>query len=248
MLVHTQRHCSRAGNYVIHLSLWKVAVLDLVSIVLRPRTHYVPYMNLMQETLTVLDDEDDKDDKTKELPLGKETEANLFKSRSIFIYGPITQELAQKVNTQLVALAAASDEDIRVYVNSPGGHVESGDSIHDMVKFIKPKVWMIGTGWVASAGSLIYVAVPKERRISLPNTRFLIHQPSGGTRGMASDIEIQAREIIKMNKRLIAIYAKATGQSEEKIAKDIDRDLWLSAEEAKDYGLVSKIVTSQSEI
>ncbi|WP_312991092.1 ATP-dependent Clp protease proteolytic subunit [Rhizobium populisoli] len=196
----------------------------------------------------MLDDEDDKDDKTKELPLGKETEANLFKSRSIFIYGPITQELAQKVNTQLVALAAASDEDIRVYVNSPGGHVESGDSIHDMVKFIKPKVWMIGTGWVASAGSLIYVAVPKERRISLPNTRFLIHQPSGGTRGMASDIEIQAREIIKMNKRLIAIYAKATGQSEEKIAKDIDRDLWLSAEEAKDYGLVSKIVTSQSEI
>jgi ATP-dependent Clp protease, protease subunit len=205
-------------------------------------------MNLMQETLTVLDDEDDKDDKTKELPLGKETEANLFKSRSIFIYGPITQELAQKVNTQLVALAAASDDDIRVYVNSPGGHVESGDSIHDMVKFIKPKVWMIGTGWVASAGSLIYVAVPKERRISLPNTRFLIHQPSGGTRGMASDIEIQAREIIKMNKRLIAIYAKATGQSEEKIAKDIDRDLWLSAEEAKDYGLVSRIVTSQSEI
>ena len=110
-------------------------------------------MNLMQETLTVLDDEDDKDDKTKELPLGKETEANLFKSRSIFIYGPINQELAQKVCSQLVALAAASDEDIRIYVNSPGGHVESGDSIHDMVKFIKPKVWMIGTGWVASAGA-----------------------------------------------------------------------------------------------
>lgn len=205
-------------------------------------------MNSMQETVTVMNDEDENDEKTKELPLGKETEANLFKSRSIFIYGPITQELAQKVNTQLVALSAASDDDIRVYVNSPGGHVESGDSIHDMVKFIKPKVWMIGTGWVASAGSLIYVAVPKERRISLPNTRFLIHQPSGGTRGMASDIEIQAREIIKMNKRLIAIYAKATGQSEEKIAKDIDRDLWLSAEEAKDYGLVSRIVTSQNEI
>jgi len=205
-------------------------------------------MNLMQETVTVLDDEDDKDDKTKELPLGKETEANLFKSRSIFIYGPITQELAQKVNTQLVALAAASDDDIRVYVNSPGGHVESGDSIHDMVKFIKPKVWMIGTGWVASAGSLIYVAVPKERRISLPNTRFLIHQPSGGTRGMASDIETQARAIIKMNKRLIAIHAKATGQPAAKIAQDIDRDLWMAAEEAKDYGLVSRIVTSQSEI
>ena len=190
----------------------------------------------------------DEDDKKTELPLGKETEANLFKSRSIFIYGPINQELAQKVCSQLVALAAASDEDIRIYVNSPGGHVESGDSIHDMIKFIKPKVWMIGTGWVASAGALIYVAAPKEQRLCLPNTRFLLHQPSGGTRGMASDIEIQAREIIKMNQRLIKIFAKATGQSEDKIAKDIDRDYWLSAEEAKDYGLVGKIVEKQSEI
>jgi ATP-dependent Clp protease protease subunit len=195
----------------------------------------------------LMNDEND-DDKVKELPLGKETEANLFKSRSIFIYGPITQELAQKVNTQLVALAAASDEDIRIYVNSPGGHVESGDSIHDMIKFIKPKVWMIGTGWVASAGALIYVAAPKERRIALPNTRFLLHQPSGGTRGMASDIEIQAREIIKMNERLIKIFAKATGQSEEKIAKDIDRDYWLSAEEGVAYGLASRVVVNQSEI
>ncbi len=194
----------------------------------------------------MLDENDD--DKTKELPLGKETEANLFKSRSIFIYGGITMELAQKVCTQLVALAAASDEDIRIYVNSPGGHVESGDSIHDMIKFIKPKVWIIGTGWVASAGALIYVSVPKERRICLPNTRFLLHQPSGGTRGMASDIEIQAREIIKMNQRLIKIFSKATGQTEEKIAKDIDRDYWLSAEDAVAYGLVSKIVESQAEI
>ncbi|MES5098801.1 ATP-dependent Clp protease proteolytic subunit [Agrobacterium sp. BA1120] len=191
---------------------------------------------------------EEEDDKSKELPIGKETEANLFKSRSIFIYGGITQELAQKVCTQLVALAAASDEDIRVYVNSPGGHVESGDSIHDMIKFIKPKVWIIGTGWVASAGALIYVSVPKERRICLPNTRFLLHQPSGGTRGMASDIEIQAREIIKMNKRLIKIFSVATGQSEEKIAKDIDRDYWLGAEEAVAYGLASRIVTSQGEI
>jgi len=195
-----------------------------------------------------MNEEEEQDEKTKELPLGKETEANLFKSRSIFIYGPITQELAQKVCTQLVALAAANDEDIRIYVNSPGGHVESGDSIHDMIKFIKPKVWMIGTGWVASAGALIYAAAPKERRICLPNTRFLLHQPSGGTRGMASDIEIQAREIIKMNERLIKIFSKATGQAEEKIAKDIDRDYWLSAEDAVAYGLVARVVTSQSEI
>jgi len=190
----------------------------------------------------------DEEDKKTELPLGKETEANLFKSRSIFIYGGINQELAQKVCSQLVALAAASDEDIRIYVNSPGGHVESGDSVHDMIKFIKPKVWMIGTGWVASAGALIYVAVPKERRICLPNTRFLLHQPSGGTRGMASDIEIQAREIIKINERLNRIFAEATGQPVDKIAKDTDRDYWLSAEEAKAYGLVSRIVTAQTEI
>lgn len=191
---------------------------------------------------------DEDDDKKIEAPLGKDAEANLFKSRSIFIYGTITQELAQKVCSQLVAMAAASDEDIRIYVNSPGGHVESGDSIHDMIKFIKPRVWIIGSGWVASAGALIYVSVPKEQRLCLPNTRFLLHQPSGGTRGMASDIEIQAREIIRMNERLNKIFAAATGQSVEKIAKDTDRDYWLSAQEAKDYGLVSRIVTTQAEI
>lgn len=191
---------------------------------------------------------DEEDDKKTELPLGKETEANLFKSRSIFIYGGITQELAQKVCSQLVALAAASDDDIRIFVNSPGGHVESGDSIHDMIKFIKPKVWVIGTGWVASAGALIFVAAPKEQRLCLPNTRFLLHQPSGGTRGMASDIEIQAREILKMNERLNKIFSEATGQPVEKIAKDTDRDYWLSAKDALEYGLVSRIISSQAEI
>jgi ATP-dependent Clp protease protease subunit len=194
------------------------------------------------------DEDDDDKEKKGEAPLGKDIESNLFKSRSIFIYGTITQELANRVCMQLVALAAASDDDIRIFVNSPGGHVESGDSIHDMIKFIKPKVWMIATGWAASAGSLIFVSVPLERRLCLPNTRFLLHQPSGGTRGMASDIEIQAREIIRMNERLNRIYAEATGQPVEKIAKDTDRDYWLSAEEAKDYGLVSRIIASQAEI
>ncbi|MFM2281841.1 MAG: hypothetical protein RLZZ444_4072 [Pseudomonadota bacterium] len=196
----------------------------------------------------MLDDEDDDKEKKPEAPMGKDIESNLFKSRSIFIYGGITQELAHKVCAQLVAFAAASDDDIRIFVNSPGGHVESGDSIHDMIKFIKPKVWIIGTGWVASAGALIYVSVPKERRLCLPNTRFLLHQPSGGTRGMASDIEIQAREILRMNDRLNMIFAEATGQPVEKIAKDTDRDYWLSAQEAKDYGLVSRIISSQADI
>lgn len=196
----------------------------------------------------MLDDDDDDKEKKSEAPLGKDIESNLFKSRSIFIYGSITQELANRVCAQLVALAAASDDDIRIFVSSPGGHVESGDAIHDMIRFIKPKVWMIATGWAASAGALIYVSVPKERRLCLPNTRFLLHQPSGGTRGMASDIEIQAREIIRMNERLNRIFAAATGQPVEKIAKDTDRDLWLTAEEAIDYGLVSRIINSYADI
>ncbi|PLW75096.1 ATP-dependent Clp protease proteolytic subunit [Cohaesibacter celericrescens] len=190
----------------------------------------------------------DDEKKKNEDGMGKDAAEALFKSRSIFIYGEITQELAQKVCAQLIALAATNDEDIRVFINSPGGHVESGDSMHDMIKFIKPKVWVIGTGWVASAGALIYVSVPKERRLCLPNTRFLLHQPSGGARGMASDIEIQAREIVKMNERLNKLFSEATGQSIDRIAEDTDRDYWLSAQEAKDYGLVERIITSHNQI
>ncbi|WP_319569235.1 ATP-dependent Clp protease proteolytic subunit [Cohaesibacter marisflavi] len=190
----------------------------------------------------------EENEKKSEDSMGKDAAEALFKSRSVFIYGEVTQEMAQKVSAQLLAMAATSDEDIKVFINSPGGHVESGDSMHDIIKFIKPKVWIIGTGWVASAGALIYISVPVERRVCLPNTRFLLHQPSGGARGMASDIEIQAREIIKMNERLNKLFSEATGQPIEKIAADTDRDYWLSSEEAKEYGLVSKIITSHTEI
>nr|WP_319390137.1 ATP-dependent Clp protease proteolytic subunit [uncultured Cohaesibacter sp.] len=190
----------------------------------------------------------EENEKKSEDSMGKDAAEALFKSRSVFIYGEVTQEMAQKVSAQLIALAATGDEDIKVFINSPGGHVESGDCMHDIIKFIKPKVWVIGTGWVASAGALIYISVPVERRLCLPNTRFLLHQPSGGARGMASDIEIQAREIIKMNERLNKLFSEATGQPIEKIAADTDRDYWLSAEEAKNYGLVSRIITSHAEI
>nr|WP_321982112.1 ATP-dependent Clp protease proteolytic subunit [uncultured Cohaesibacter sp.] len=190
----------------------------------------------------------EENEKKSEDSMGKDAAEALFKSRSVFIYGEVTQEMAQKVSAQLLAMAATSDEDIKVFINSPGGHVESGDCMHDIIKFIKPKVWIIGTGWVASAGALIYISVPVERRVCLPNTRFLLHQPSGGARGMASDIEIQAREIIKMNERLNKLFSEATGQSIEKIAADTDRDYWLSSEEAKEYGLVSKIITSHTDI
>jgi ATP-dependent Clp protease protease subunit len=206
----------------------------------------------MLKWTSYLDDEDeDDDDKSRQpdMPMSAGPVQNaLFKSRTVLIFGEIDMRLAERVTAQITAFASESDKPIRVIINSPGGHVESGDTVHDMIRFCGAPVKVIGTGWVASAGALIYVSVPKERRICLPNTRFLLHQPSGGTRGMASDIEIQAREIIKMNERLNRIFAAATGQPIEKIAKDTDRDYWLSSEDALAYGLVSRIVTSQSEL
>lgn len=172
----------------------------------------------------------------------------LYESRSIIICGEINQKLAKEVMMQLVAMSAESDEDITIYLNSQGGHVESGDTIHDMIKFIKPRVRMIGTGWVASAGTHIFLAAPKEDRLCLPNTRFLIHQPSGGVGGPAVDIKIEASEIIKMRRRLNQIIAEQTGQPLEKVEKDTDRNYWMSAEEAIEYGLVGKIITSIADV
>jgi ATP-dependent Clp protease protease subunit len=126
--------------------------------------------------------------------------------------------------------------------------VESGDTIFDVIRFVKPQVKIIGTGWVASAGALIYSAVPVEDRYSLPNTRFLLHQPAGGTRGQASDIAIEAEEILKMRRRLNETFAKQTGQSLERIEEDTDRNFWMSAKEAKEYGLVGQIVQTVDEI
>ncbi len=170
------------------------------------------------------------------------------KTRTIVISGEINQELAERVSNQLLFLQAVSDEPIKILLNSQGGHVEAGDTIHDMIKFVKNKIIIIGTGWVASAGIIIYLAANKENRYSLPNTRFLIHQPSGGARGQASDIEIERNEIVKMKDRLNKIISVATGQSIEKIEKDADRNFWLSAEEAIDYNIVNKIINNSGEL
>jgi ATP-dependent Clp protease, protease subunit len=172
----------------------------------------------------------------------------LLRARTIVISGEITQKLAADVVSQLVALAAESDVDITVFVNSQGGHVEAGDTIHDIVRYIRPKVRMIGTGWVASAGALVYVSVPREQRYCLPNTRFLLHQPSGGAGGAASDIEIEAREILQMRDRLNRIFARETGQPLERIEEDTHRNFWLSAETAVRYGLVGRIISQASEL
>lgn len=175
-------------------------------------------------------------------------EERLFKARTILIYGGIDQKIAKEVSARLLALQSAGDAPITIFINSQGGHVESGDTIYDMIKFVKPEVRVVGTGWVASAGALIFAAAKKENRFSLPNTRFLLHQPSGGAGGTASDVAIQAKEIIRMRKRLNEIFARETGQPLERIEKDTDRDYWMSAEQAVEYGLVGKIVANASEI
>lgn len=172
----------------------------------------------------------------------------LFKSRTVLIFGEVDMKLAERVTAQLLAYAAEGDGDIRVVINSPGGHVESGDTIHDVIRFVGPRVKMIGTGWVASAGAHIYLGARKENRFALPNTRFLLHQPLGGIQGQASDISIEAEEILKMHERINRIIARETGQSFEKVVADTDRNFWMSAEEAKAYGLVAKIVNSANEV
>src|SRR5881409_1850536 len=166
----------------------------------------------------------------------------LFRARTVIISGEITQRVAAGVTAQLLALAGEASDDITVFINSQGGHVEAGDTIHDLLRFVRPRIRMIGTGWVASAGALIYVAVPKEMRFCLPNTRFLLHQPAGGAGGTASDIDIEAREILRMRDRLNRIFAQETGQPLERIEEDTHRNFWLGAEAAVRYGLVGRII------
>ncbi|WP_027632184.1 ATP-dependent Clp protease proteolytic subunit [Clostridium hydrogeniformans] len=189
------------------------------------------------------DQEQKQEKETSTLVLEK-----LLKSRSIVISGEINQALAEKITNQLLILQEMGDEPIKLFINSQGGHVEAGDTIHDMIKFIKPRVIVIGTGWVASAGITIYLAADKEDRYSLPNTRYLIHQPLGGFSGQATDIGIEAEEILRMRRRINTMISKATGQSLEKIDKDTDRNYWLNAYEAIDYGIVNKVISKYDEL
>jgi ATP-dependent Clp protease, protease subunit len=172
----------------------------------------------------------------------------LFEARAVVICSEIQSELARTVVEQLLALSATSSDDITLYLHSPGGHVESGDTIHDLLRFIQPRTNIVGTGWVASAGAHIYLAVPREQRFCLPNTRFLLHQPAGGFGGRATDLEIEAEEILKMRARLNRTIADQTGQPLKKVEKDTERNFWMSAEAAKEYGLVGRIISSVTEL
>jgi len=195
-----------------------------------------------------LDDEENEKNPNDMRNAPDVVEKALFNARVVMLTGEVNDGVARRVTERLFALASDNSNPITFVISSPGGHVESGDMIHDVIKFINAPVRMLGTGWVASAGALIYCAAARENRYCLPNTRFLLHEPRGGIGGMASDVEIQAREVLRMRERLNRIFADATGQPMDKIKRDTDRDYWMLAEEAKAYGLVGNIVKSASDI
>lgn len=196
-----------------------------------------------------LDEEDDDDKKAEpQEPQSPPVQKALFKARTVLIFGEVDMKMAERVSAQLLALAAENNDDIKVIINSPGGHVEAGDTIHDMLSYVGPRVKVVGTGWVASAGAHIFLGAAKDSRFCLPNTRFLLHQPLGGVRGQASDITIEAEEIIKMRERLNRIIARETGQTYDKILADTERNFWIGAQAAVEYGLVTKVVAKATEV
>ncbi|MDD3929394.1 MAG: ATP-dependent Clp protease proteolytic subunit [Sphaerochaeta sp.] len=172
----------------------------------------------------------------------------LLKTRSILLSGEINKESAESVIKQLLILEGESSEPIKIFINSPGGDVDAGYAIFDMARFVSAPVTMIGMGLVASAAALVLLAVPKERRIALPNSTYLIHQPMSGMRGVATDIEIHAQHLEKLRLKLDALIATETGKSVDEVREDTERDHWLSSDEALAYGLVSRIVSQRSEL
>ncbi len=195
-------------------------------------------------------DQDDKETSSNAKPeaMGRLEEQLIFRSRHLLVFGEIDDKLAQAVCRRLLALAEDSDAPITMLVSSPGGHVESGDAIHDMIRFVRAPVTTVGTGWVASAGAHIFLAPPKERRVCLPNTRFMIHQPAGGAGGQASDIAIQAKEILRTRERIAKVISRQTGRKVEQVLADMERDHWMNAEEAVAYGIVSRVIEQQKDL
>ena len=174
--------------------------------------------------------------------------ARMLETRTVMVAGQVDEKLAERAISQLLILNAVNHDPIRVLITSQGGHVDSGFAIHDMMKFIESPVVTLGAGWVASIGVPILLGAEKDCRYSLPNTRFLLHQPSGGAGGQASDIRIAAEEILKLRERINRLIAGETGQSAEQVENDSDRNFWMNSEEALEYGLVAKIVANADEI
>ena len=194
------------------------------------------------------DDDDDESSENSNSPVIDPLANRMLRTRTILISGEINKELAEKTIRQLLLLEDMNDDPIRIFIDSPGGDADAGYAIFDMIRFVKPQVWTIGMGLVASAAAIIQLAAPKERRVGLPNSHYLIHQPLSGIRGVATDIEIHAKEVEKLRERINTLIAQETGKPLAQVEKDTDRDFWMSAEEAVSYGLISKVITNRKEI
>lgn len=195
------------------------------------------------ERKIILEEKNGEEEKKKQ-----DISETMLKTRTILLSGEVNKKLAEKVITQLLLLEAENDEPVKVMIDSPGGDVDAGYAIFDMIRFIKPDVYTIGMGLVASAGALILLAAPKERRLALPNSHYLIHQPLSGIRGVATEIEIHAKEIEKARKKINLLISEETGKALKQVEKDTDRDYWLNAEESIEYGLISRIITKREDL
>ncbi|MDR0758960.1 MAG: ATP-dependent Clp protease proteolytic subunit [Treponema sp.] len=196
-----------------------------------------------------LDHDDEEQDEEEPKESGTDPLLNkMLKTRTILLSGEIKKDLAEKTIRQLLLLENMGDDPIRIFIDSPGGDADAGYAIFDMIRFVKPPVWTIGMGLVASAAAIIQLASPANLRVGLPNSHYLIHQPLSGIRGVATDIEIHARELDKLREKINRLIAEETGVPYEQVEKDTDRDYWMSAEEAVKYGLISRVVASRSEL
>jgi ATP-dependent Clp protease protease subunit len=204
-------------------------------------------MNHFEDIRAAEEDEDEADEDSKQAgpdPLIQ----RMLKTRTILLSGEIKKDLAERTIRQLLLLEDMGEEPIRIFIDSPGGDADAGYAIFDMIRFVKPPVWTIGMGLVASAAAIIQLASPREQRVGLPNSHYLIHQPLSGIRGVATDIEIHARELDKLREKINRLIADETGAPFEQVEKDTDRDYWMNAEEAAKYGLISRIITRREEI
>lgn len=192
-----------------------------------------------------LNQEEESKDKSKAPDALSE---KMLETRTILLSGEINKELAERVIKQLLLLEAMSDDPIKVFIDSPGGDADAGYAIFDMIRFVKPAVYTVGMGLVASAGALVLLAAPKERRLGLPNSHYLIHQPLSGIRGVATEIEIHAKELEKLRIKINHLISEETGQELSKVEKDTDRDFWMNGQEAADYGLIDRIVTNRLDL
>ncbi|MDR2150388.1 MAG: ATP-dependent Clp protease proteolytic subunit [Spirochaetaceae bacterium] len=201
----------------------------------------------MKHSIWLDDDDDEKEPEDRGAGADLLME-KMLKTRAIILSGEIRKDLAERTIRQLVLLEDRGAEPIHIFIDSPGGDADAGYAIFDMIRFIKAEVWTIGMGLVASAAAIIALASPKEHRLGLPNSHYLIHQPLSGIRGVASDIEIHARELEKLRRKINLLIAAESGTPYEQVEKDTDRDFWMNADEAVRYGLIARVITRRDEL